>query len=143
MSEEIYWLSEKEGLQVGKKVIVKEEGKPAPRLPDGLSSDLLKSLKARGVIGALPVSASEVKTDPKVEELKSKLSNEKLKNDSMEKIVRSLKGQVLKLHKEVAENEGDSEYVVLLEDANMYLIEMIEKMEPDWKPKKKKTGKNK
>ena len=101
MSEAIYYLSEKEGLQHDRKVIIKKPGKPAPLLPDGLSSDLLKMLKKEGRIGSLKTASENVVTDPEKDELTAKLKASEERNSGLTKMVREKNAEVDQLMKDI------------------------------------------
>ena len=110
----IYWLSEKHGLQIKDKIIIKQSGAEAPPLPDGLPSDLLAHLKKQGLIGAKPAASENVIINPEVKQLQDQIKklqseNDELINDLGKRIdeVEWLTEMVGELNKKLAEKPED------------------------------------
>lgn len=119
MSEN-YWLADNEHLTVGKKKIGKGD-----KLPGDLSTDLLKMLKERGVIGAKPKSTApeNVKVVAEKKELRSKLKAAEIRSVQLQKILREKNFEIFELKKS-KDPKFNAELKKLTSDKNM-LREMI------------------
>lgn len=125
----MFWIDKTECLQHGRKIITAGQ-----KIPDDVPKEVIDELKKAGKIGTAPQVIESESTEKKLELAEKR-------NKALQEMLREKSAELVKATDNSEELEYANSIIDSLDDEKKWLMDIIDAIEPDWKPKKPRSKK--